>query len=218
MARILIFGGTFDPVHIGHLMTAKTALDSEKCEYEEVWFMPCYINLLKPSKIVASPSDRMVMCDLALKYFGDKRMKLIDFEIKNKIEAGTYIILNKLLKDEKYSVGNEFGFLIGSDQALSLRKWRNSRKLTNLLPFVVVGRPPRVHHGWGNWWNESSHVFIEPKYKENTSSTMIRQSLSEGMLKEVANLCTPYVAEYIFEKGLYQGEHHEDRIGSEQRF
>ena len=113
---IALYGGSFDPIHIGHLITAETALDTY--DLEKVIFIPSYITPLKGRELEASDKNRFEMTKLSTK--GNLKFEVSDYEISNEGVSYSYNTVkyfSELYKNEKIY------FIIGTDRAKDLKKW-----------------------------------------------------------------------------------------------
>ena len=134
MKRIGILGGTFNPIHLGHLSIAEAARD--KLGLDKVVFVPAYINPHKTKEGLISPRERYAMVRLAIK--DNKFFDASDIEIKRGGKSYTIDTVRKFLA--AYPSGTKFFFIIGSDNAAKLHTWKGIKELTKLVSFVVVNR------------------------------------------------------------------------------
>lgn len=123
------FGGTFDPIHFGHLTLAQTLM--EKAGLKEVWFCPAGQNPFKEGIKSASPEDRFEMCRLAVQDFPG--FKVIDTEIKRKGPSYTIDTIRSLK-------GGPFRLILGEDQILSFDQWKEVDALKQLAPPLIGPR------------------------------------------------------------------------------
>lgn len=195
MKKIAIYGGSFNPIGKHHMMIA-----NQLFKYmDEVWITPCYKSIT--GKSMEDDNHRMNMCLKAIDSNSDNRIKLCDFEIKNKLYEESYNILSKVLDhyfDGTYT--KKFYFVIGSDNALTINTWENWDKLIKMMPFVVIPRPdygiPTDH-----WCMDSySHIYFADIKPLEGSSTQIRKDLQNN---KNTDLVDPNVMEYILDNGLY---------------
>ncbi len=131
--RLGIFGGTFNPVHSGHLRTAEEA--RYKLRLDKVIFVPAGNPPLKERDAVAA-SHRYAMATLATA--SNKDFIVSDFEA---LKRGKSYTVDTLLMLSKRNPGDELFFILGSDAFLDIPKWREPEKLTGLTDFIIVGRP-----------------------------------------------------------------------------
>lgn len=132
--KVGIFGGTFNPVHIGHLILAEEA--REKLGLDKIIFIPTALPPHKDTVDIAPASDRLKMLKLAIK--GNKFFKFSDIEIKRQGRSYTIDTLkelkNKFIHDELY-------FIIGSDLLKYLNEWKDLNEINKMVKFVAATRP-----------------------------------------------------------------------------
>jgi len=133
--RIGILGGTFNPVHNGHLYIAKQAL--KKLGLDKVIFIPAYIPPHKKLRGNVKSRDRVRMLRLAVT--GEKRFALSEYEIRQK--GASYSIKTARFLRRKFGKAARLFFLVGADSAKGLGRWKKSAALLKLLQFVVFPRP-----------------------------------------------------------------------------
>lgn len=132
--KIGIVGGTFNPIHLGHLILAEEA--RERLSLDKVVFVPTYLPPHKTSAGIAGVDDRLAMIRLAIagnKYFG-----VSDIEIKRGGKSYTIDTVKEFKK--KYSNGGLY-FIIGSDLLAYLDEWRDFNEITRLVKIIVATRP-----------------------------------------------------------------------------
>ena len=133
MARIGIIGGSFDPVHYGHLLLAE--FGREQCELDEVWFIPTDISPFKKSGGQATNTQRRDMLTLAIA--GHPGFSIDEIEWKRGGVSYTYETLETL--SEEYSE-HEFFFLMGADSLADFPQWKNPRRICELATLAIVSR------------------------------------------------------------------------------
>lgn len=129
-----IMGGTFDPIHTGHLVAAETAL--EEAGLDEVWFMPANIPPHKPNTPLASPDQRLEMVRLAIDSHPSYRA--VDVELTRGGTSYTYDTVTRL---QQLYPDHRFHYIIGADMVMYLPKWHQIEKLSEMVKFLGVGRP-----------------------------------------------------------------------------
>lgn len=204
--RLGIFGGTFNPIHFGHLRAAEEVRD--KLAIDKIIFMPSGNPPLKVSGLIEA-SHRYDMTRLAT---GPNVNFLVsDLEVLKTEKSYTVDTLKRLL--EIYAE-DELFFILGLDAFLDMPNWWRPEELTGMVDFVVVARPgfdpadidksPYIKHREGpGLWSLSSgkkviHVGTTPI---DISSTNIRELLKEGM--SIKYLVPETVEQYIYRHNLY---------------
>ena len=190
MKRIGILGGTFNPVHIGHLTIAQMV--SEKIKLDQVIFIPSYLPPHKSNRNIAPAEDRYQMLRLAIK--GNPKFAISDFEIKK--QGKSYSIDTIKYLKGKFPRGTKFFFIIGSDLLATLHTWKRIDELEKLVSFISVNRPGFKKRG--------SRIKVRSVTVPGvqTSSTFARQRLMKG--KTVKYLVLDNVLEYIKKNKLYR--------------
>ena len=193
---VLFFGGSFDPVHIGHLILARDA--KEFFGYQKVVFIPAYISPFKVEKgHSASAEERLKMLQLAIAeipYFGIETYELQRGEISYTYHTVRYLM-------EKYNL-QRVDWLMGDDTFFGINKWFRWRELLKLMNPVVVLRnqtPQKVLEFAKSLGLEDLKLYTSRRLE--ISSTEIRNRLREG--KDIRFLVPEMVEEYIRQKGLY---------------
>ncbi|TAK97294.1 MAG: nicotinate (nicotinamide) nucleotide adenylyltransferase [Verrucomicrobia bacterium] len=134
MQRIGLYGGSFDPVHLGHLLVAQAAL--EELALDRLFLIPAAQSPFKPDRQPAPAAARLAMLRLA--FVGKTKCVVDDQEITR---GGTSYTIETLRQyAEKFS-GAELFYLIGADNVASLPQWREARELAGLAEFVAIPRP-----------------------------------------------------------------------------
>jgi len=187
--RIGVLGGTFNPVHNGHLYIARLAL--KKLKLNKVIFIPTFIPPHKKVSQNVKASDRLKMLRLAL---GKKtRFGISTYEIKKK--GKSYSIRTALYLKRKYGKDTKLFFLIGSDCLKGLSKWKNVKKLMRIMQFVVI---PRPGHKDVRTFGDIRRINIP---MNSVSSTKVRCALRKN--RSASNFLPKSVEDYIKRKKLY---------------
>ena len=132
--KLGILGGTFNPIHLGHLILAEEV--REKLKLDKIIFVPTYLPPHKNNSEIAPALDRLNMLKIAVR--GNKHFKVSDIEIKRKGRSYTIDTVRQLKK--KY-VNNQLYFLTGSDLLKYLEEWKDLPQILQLVKFVVATRP-----------------------------------------------------------------------------
>jgi nicotinate-nucleotide adenylyltransferase len=189
--RIGVFGGTFDPVHMGHLVLV------QECWYalglDKVLFVPANVSPFKRDSDAVSPADRLNMLRLALE--GDRRFGISTYEIDKGGVSYTVDTL-RMLKEE-YGAEAQLFFLAGSDSAEGMSGWKDMGEMLELATFVLASRPG-VDDSRPNGL-KVEHVDIP---LIGVSSTMIRERVRKR--QPIDHIVPREVVAYIRNKGLYR--------------
>ncbi|MBU0469392.1 MAG: nicotinate-nucleotide adenylyltransferase [Candidatus Omnitrophica bacterium] len=189
MKRIGILGGTFNPVHIGHLAIAQRA--RENLDLEKVFFVPSNLPPHKSSKNVLPPAQRYRMVQMAIE--GNPYFDISDFEIKR--EGRSYSIDTVEHFYKLYLEKAKLYFIIGEDSFSTLDTWKHIEDIVKLADFVVVNRP--------GFNVEDSKIKVKTIDMPglDISSSGVRKCLRLG--KTVKYLLPEKVLKYIKRKKLY---------------
>ena len=133
MRRIGLFGGTFNPIHNGHLALAQNAY--EQCNLDEVWFIPSGISYMKKGQDIPSGMVRYKMVQEAIQ--GTEHFQVSDIEISRAGNSYTYETLVKL-----HSLFPEdvFYFIIGDDTLFTMETWYKPEEIFRLSNIIVTSR------------------------------------------------------------------------------
>lgn len=191
MARIGILGGSFHPIHNGHIQLGRFCLD--KRLVDEVWFVPTGCSYLKAHQNMLSGQERMRLCEIALA--GEKEMKACDVEVKREGNSYTYETLEEL---RRLYPEHDFFFIIGADCLFSMETWyRPERIFANctILAAYREGNSVGEFQRKAQELSEKYQARIEIiNFTEYTiSSTEVRNRIArgesvEGMLPEALRL------------------------------
>lgn len=196
--RIGILGGTFDPIHVGHLSIAQAAI--EDMGLDGVVLIPAGEPSFKRGKVVASASARLEMCRIACA--GKDSISVSDMEVARRGVTYSIDTVRQLLDESDDDVG--FTFLLGADAARDLPSWHDASSLAKMVSFKVVPRAGAFEDMDGMLCRLRCAGFdIEaaPFCVEAVSSTDVRAGLACGGSAEA--LLPDGVARYIASCGLY---------------
>ena len=192
--KTCIFGGTFDPPHIGHLLVAQTVFESE--HFERLIFVPANISPTKKNGDSSSPKTRLKMLEMSL--INNTNFEISDIEIKR--EGVSYTVdtleefVNSLNLDKK-----DLFFLMGSDTLRSFHTWKDPEKIMELCNIIVAIRPGFAPSDIPQWVLDNVRFANIPRFE--VSSTNIRRRWRDG--KTIRYMVPKEVWEYINEKELY---------------
>jgi nicotinate-nucleotide adenylyltransferase len=197
--RIGVLGGTFDPVHYGHLLLAEGA---ERAAFlDKVLFMPTHIQPFKQDARVTDDADRVAMLRLAIA--GDEKFEVTDVELKRGGVSYTIDSLRRLHAEYGEAEAKWF-FIVGADMYLSLGKWREHDSLMREFAFVVGRRPGqyRTEEATERYRREYGTAIVTADNAwADVSSTEIRRRVASG--EDIGGLTPDPVIRYIEEHGLY---------------
>ncbi len=186
MKKVALFGGTFDPVHNGHLKVAETVVN--KCNYDELWFVPSAVSPHKDENMF-SFSDRIYMIQLAINY--KQGFKIWDKDIRQNDKSYTIFLVRELINQFK---DYEFSFVIGADNVLKLKTWKDYQELLKMITFIVVNRNTDNKECLENleYYSKLRFVFM-PEY--NISSSELRKMINNH--QNISGLVSPAVESFI---------------------
>ena len=197
MEDVLLFGGTFNPPHLGHFNIAKEV--GKKLNIKKIVLLPSGNPPHKIDVDVLEPKHRLNMLKLAID--GEYDFSISEIELKR--EGYTYTI--DTLKELNCVYGRKYNFfyLIGADSLENLSKWKDYEELSHVCKFVVVLRK-------GYTRESLEETILKNKYNAeivdidcvDVSSTIIRDLIKNN--KDVSGLISPKVEEYIKDNNLYR--------------
>ena len=193
---IALYGGSFDPIHIGHLITATNAV--ETYNLDKVIFIPSHITPLKDRDLEASDTDRFEMIQRSIK--NNSKFIVSDYEINNDGVSYSYNTV-KYFKDNYRD--EKIYFIIGTDRAKDLKKWYNIEELSKLVTFIFVARDGEkledIVEKDGFYKGIDYEIMISPIIE--ISSSLIRNRIKQN--KKIDYMITDNCKSYIEELGLY---------------
>lgn len=186
--RIALFGGTFDPVHLGHIQIARSARDA--LDLDEVRFLPCRISPHKTGTRPTGGADRMEMLHLATR--GLDWAVVDDLELAR--EGASYSWQTAEAMEERFP-GQRLFWIMGSDQWRALPRWSQPERLAERVEFIVFerGETAELREGF------TVHPLSAP---HPASATEIREAFAQGA--QGHPWVAPEVAAWITRHRLYQ--------------
>ena len=193
---ILLFGGSFNPPHLGHLQVIRESLKLIP-NIDELWLVPCYNHAFQ--KDLAPAKDRLAMCELLIQPSNrlilsvaegltaqPSKIKICDIEIAHHTSGSTYETLQLLRRKSKiqnlprsgiplHGTKSKFYFLIGSDQLPTFHKWHRYQELLKEMTFYVY---PRI--GFPMKPLYPNMIPLKTTAISDISSTQVRQKLARG--------------------------------------
>jgi len=219
--RIGLFGGTFNPVHLGHLRAAVDV--REGFELDEVFLIPAALPPHKGSGELAASADRLHMLSLALG--ADSGLKVCDVELNR--SGPSYTIDTVQHFKQTLPAETRLYLIMGLDAFLEIDTWKSYRELLVQIPLIVINRPKADHRMRGIPWKimddyistklsadysfsasrsgylarHQQPIYVFEVTALDISSTGIRRQVSKN--RSINYLVPQKVAEYIRTKGIY---------------
>lgn len=200
--KVGIMGGTFDPIHYGHLMLAQNALDTFMLD--EILFVPSGTPWLKESTKVLSKNKRVSMTGMAIEDNPDFALSTI--EIDREGNSYSYETVEELKKEQP---DTDFYFIMGADSLLEIERWKHPDRLMADCTLLVAVRDDCDKEGLKKQIayltdKYQADIRILPANRMDISSTRIRQMIQEG--KSVRYMLPDQVIRFIQKNHLYQQE------------
>lgn len=200
--RVGLFGGTFNPIHIGHLIIAETALES--LELDKVIFAPAGSPPHKNGLDIASAGERFQLVELAIAT--NPRFEASRIDLQQSGPSFTWQLLERL---HELHPGTDVTFLMGADSLVNFETWKRPERILELARIGIADRPgnPIADEDWDEVPGLRSRVDIIPSPMCDISSTDIRERIAAG--KSIRYLVPDAVRYRIQQARLYSG----DRFG-----
>jgi nicotinate-nucleotide adenylyltransferase len=197
--RLGLFGGSFDPPHVGHLLVAVDAFDA--LQLDRIVFIPTGVQPLKVGRSVASPTQRLTMVRMLVG--DDPRFAVDAVEIER---PGLSFMVDTLATISERNPGAELFLLVGADVPESFAKWREPDRITELATVVVLQRGGGFEHETeAEDGPDASAVRRRLRYlptrRVDVSSTEIRRRVREG--KSIRGFVPDAIAAFIAAEQLY---------------
>lgn len=191
--RIALFGGTFNPVHQGHLINAQFLIN--EMDIDTCIFIPARQPVHKTFEQFVSGEDRFEMLKIAVGTNANFEVSRI--ELDSQLPSYTVFTLEKFV--QQYP-NDEIFLVIGADSYNQLLSWREYQKIFRLSPIIVLQRPCEVLDK-SRYENEGGHFIFANNPLIDISSRYIRQLVARG--KSISYLVPDAVKEYIIKRRLY---------------
>ena len=203
--RIAVFGGSFDPIHNGHLLIAQKVLELDKAD--EVLFVPALLPPHKMNRLVATPEQRLEMIKLAL---GDNaKFSVTDVELQ-RAGAPSYTFDTMSILKQIYS-DCELFLLIGMDSLVGLNSWYRATELVTRGKFIIYPRPgverPPIYELEKEFGSKNAYKLTysimdnEELAQSDISSTAVREAIAQHLSPE--KYVPQAVAQYIHDNNIY---------------
>ncbi|MCF7669886.1 MAG: nicotinate-nucleotide adenylyltransferase [Verrucomicrobia bacterium] len=191
MKRIGLFGGTFDPVHLGHLLAAQTAV--EELELDTLFFIPAARSPFKPDRVSADVKYRAALLRIALAGRPEFGIDLQELE-----RGGLSYTIHTVRNYRQWFPRAKLFFLIGQDHLKNLPEWQDAQELAESVEFIVLLRPGESYRDTAG---DPFSVRMLRGIQVDISSSEIRERVSKGLSIE---WFVPYgVAEMVKTFELY---------------
>ena len=192
--NIAILGGTFNPIHLGHIAMAEHIL--HHTDMEKICFLP---NGLPPHKIgnIAPKQHRLKMVEIATEYNPD--FYVSDYEINQ--DKTCYTI--DTIKHFNSLDSNQYHFIIGADSLFNLSLWKDAEELKKICSFIICDRGENSHTATEveKLRQSGCRIFLASMKKIDIDSTSIREKIKKGL--DTSNCLQKEVAQYIEKHKLY---------------
>ena len=189
--HIAIFGGTFNPIHKGHMCLAKQAKKTLKLD--KIVFVPAYIPPHKSSQGIIGADKRFHMIELAISGKPDFSVSRCEISKKKKVYSVDTVAHFK----KAFPKNTQLFFLAGADSLKGLNWWKESDRLIGLCEFVAFSRP-----GFELDTKKTPRIKAIKMAALDISSTGVRERIKED--RSIAGLVPKAVADYIKQKSLYR--------------
>ncbi len=203
MARIGLFGGSFNPIHVGHLVASRAV--AEQLRLEKLYLVPAAVPPHRMPKNLAAPQHRLAMLELAVA--GEPLFEVSDYEIR---QAGpSYTVLT--VEEFRRRLGSpaELFWIIGADSLAELPNWYESDRLVDLCQVVTAARPgwdapdlSALSRRFSRQQIERLEAGILQTPRIDISASEIRRRVAAGL--SIRYLVPDAVADYIAAHGLYR--------------
>ena len=196
---VLVFGGTFDPVHCGHLSIARQA--REKSGAEATWFVPAALAPLRDPP-QATPIERLELLEAACAAEGDPRDEVLDLAVRRGGISYTADVMDALRVEHP---DDDLAVLIGADAARTINQWRRAADLLRTERFVIVNRtgpPPLDADEVARLGYSVERTTLLTINSPDISASEVRERSARG--KSLRGLVPDVVASLIAAKGMYR--------------
>ena len=195
--RVGILGGTFDPIHVGHVAAASAAV--ECANLDRVLFVPSAQPPHRAAALAPAP-DRFEMCRLAIQ--GEPRFEVSDVEIQR---GGRSYTVDTLLALRQLRPADDLSLILGWDAARLLRNWRDPEKVIELASIVIISRPGTPRPQQSDFVDAGLYsgrfTFCDLQTTPDVSGSAVRRAIGRG--ESVAGKVPEQVERYIAAHHLY---------------
>ena len=224
VSKFGLLGGTFDPVHFGHLNLAEAAL--KECSLAKVFFIPSASPPHKDGRTITAFNHRVAMLEIVSKHYEHFSCSAIEGELP----TPSYTIDTLRALGEFFLEESELFFIIGADAFLDIKTWKLYQEILCLVNLVIAQRKgfhktelvdflKNIGYTWGNncWHGEGNQkkIFLLHEEPGNFSSTLIREKFKDGVSPD--GDIPQGVIEYITNNKLYLAEVERNHFHSHER-
>jgi len=193
--KIALFFGSFNPIHIGHLIIAQQLLN--KTDIDKIWFVISPQNPLKDKTTLLSQHERLHLVHLAIE--DNPKLKASDVEFH--LPSPNYTIDTLSFLSQKYPK-HEFSLILGADNLRSLHKWKNFEKIIANYKIYIYRRPGYAHNK-NKLKNNCNILYLDVPLLD-ISATMIRQMISDQ--KSIQYLVHSNITELVQNNRFYKNK------------
>lgn len=197
--RVAIFGGTFDPIHLGHLNLAINL--QEEANLDEIWFCPAH---LSPHKLDTKPTaakHRLAMLEIAIQ--GHESFRILDWELNRPSPSYTIDTIESLLKDEKLK-NHHYSLILSDDAFEHFHRWHRVEEIIKKVTLLIGSRDGLLAEISPNTplaVLEALKAGVKKTLLMEVSGTLARKRLKSGLYCE--HLIPQKVLDYIYRHHLY---------------
>lgn len=185
--KLGVLGGTFDPIHVGHLAAAHAAIECE--DLDVVLFIPTGVPPHR-GRTVASARDRLEMCRLAVA--GERQFEVSDLEVRR---GGASYTVDTLRELKRIHPSDNLFLILGWDAAKLFSTWREPDEVRRMARLIIVTRP-------GSGVPTATSDIVCERPTPDISASELRDDIARG--EPVGDCLPPAVEGYIAERGLYR--------------
>lgn len=204
-----IMGGTFNPVHMGHLLLAENA--REQAELDQVIFMPSGQSYMKREMHILKPEERMRLVELSIA--GNPYFSVSDMEILRRGYTYTYETLEQLSRENPCT---EYYFITGADCLFTIEKWKHPERIFAGCTLMAAARSSA---GYQELEAQAAHlgykfgarIILMETPRIDISSTDIRERIRKG--RSIRYMVAEKAERYIYEKQLFICQEDTDETG-----
>lgn len=190
MKTIGIYGGSFDPIHNGHVEIVNTILNQKRVD--KVIILPCYQSPFKETKSEITDKERLELIKLAFK--DREQIEIDDSELRAQASSYSYKTVQRYVSEFSH---DRIAWILGTDQWEMIEDWKNADYLKEVLHFIVVSRQEQVEQKEA-WRYEELNLDLP------ISSTEIRSLVKERQWSKLIHFLPERVLNQIRKQNLYQ--------------